>query len=97
VPLIKRTDILEIIIPGIITLVIFLVFSQLFYGQFFLGHLHADPHSKQTAFSYVFIPDRLYDYIVSIDRSLFIHMPLFILALPGYKYFHDNFRDEFFL
>jgi len=90
----QKSNLFRIILPGVLTLAVFLLLSYLFYGELFLGYLSNKPHAGIIAYSYRYIPQRLYDYFISENRSLFVHMPLLILGLIGFPWYFRRHRYE---
>lgn len=90
----QRANLLRVIVPGVLTLAACLLLSRWFYGRFFLGYLQNHPHSGAAAFSPQFIPARLYDYFVSNNRSLFVHMPWLAPGLVGFYWYVRRHRYE---
>lgn len=90
----SRSNLLRVILPGMLTLAVYLLLSRLFYGEFFLGYLLNKPHSGAVAFSPAFIPARLHDYFISANRSLFVHMPLLAPGLIGFYWYLRRHRYE---
>lgn len=83
----NRQNLGLVILGGVITMAVFLLLSYWFYGEIFFGYLQNKPHTGQVALSWRYIPQRLHDYLISENRSLFVHMPLLIpglAALPPY-------------
>jgi len=89
-----RANLLRVIVPGVLTLAVCLLLSRWFYGDIFLGYLQNHPHSGAVSFSPQFIPARLYDYFVSNNRSLFVHMPLLLPGLAGFYWYARRHRYE---
>ena len=89
-----RMNLSLVVLAGVISMAVFLLFSYVYYGEIFFGYLRDHPHTEQLAFSSSFIPHRLHDYFVSHNRSLFVHMPLLILGLMAFPWYMRRHRYE---
>jgi hypothetical protein len=89
-----RVNLAWVVLGGVITMIVFLLFSYVSYGEIFFGYLKNHPHDGKIGFSYIFIPDRLHDYFLSENRSLFVHMPLLITGLVGFPWYLRRHRYE---
>ena len=89
-----RANLSRVVLAGVLTMLVFLLFSYIFYGEIFFGYLKNHPHQQQLAYSYIFIPARLHDYFVSANRSLFVHMPLLITGLLGFPWYLRKYPYE---
>jgi len=89
-----RANLSRVVLAGVLTMLVFLLFSYIFYGEIFFGYLKNHPHDGKVGFSYIFISHRLHDYFVSENRSLFVHMPLLIPGLIGFPWYLRRHRYE---
>ena len=92
--LLNRKNLCLVVLAGVVSMVVFLLSSYFYFGDIFFGYLKNHPHDGKIGFSYIFIADRLHDYFVSNNRSLFVHMPLLIAGLIGFPWCLRRHRYE---
>ncbi len=81
-------------LPAIASLTVFLLCSSWYYDRYFIGHGSHDPLNLSNIWSIQYIPARLYDYLISQNYSLFVHIPILMLAIPSVHNFIYSYRYE---
>ena len=81
-------------VPGVLALIIIVLSYYFFLGLITIGFSHHVPFEGLTSFSIRHIPERLYDYFLSRNFSLWLHMPVMLLAILYYPRFVREYSSE---